>query len=195
MALVPELPGVRAGAGTPAGVQAGRVLAVGVVASVMVALFMTLQGHAGADELRPGAGQDTVFGDDGEKFGSWPGTKDHVYTNGWLRRFFDTVVHKQGNAGELLLIIVVYSLLNFVVQTLIQPRFVGDSVGLSMTVTFIALLFWGWADVLGRLLQVRTGYHAGNQLHVVLDLAHPSVQVTEVEEGPKQLRVRLQRRE
>ena len=45
-----------------------------------------------------------------------------------------------------------------------------------------------------ELLQVRTGYHAGNQLHVVLDLAHPSVQVTEVEEGPKQLRVRLQRR-
>ena len=30
-----------------------------------------------------------VFGDDGEKFGSWPGTKEHVYENGWLRRFFD----------------------------------------------------------------------------------------------------------
>jgi alpha-amylase len=28
-----------------------------------------------------------VFGDDGEKFGSWPGTHGHVYTNGWLRRF------------------------------------------------------------------------------------------------------------
>ena len=33
-----------------------------------------------------------VFGDDGEKFGSWPGTKEHVYTNGWLRRFFDALV-------------------------------------------------------------------------------------------------------
>lgn len=29
-----------------------------------------------------------VFADDGEKFGSWPGTYDHVYTNGWLDRFF-----------------------------------------------------------------------------------------------------------
>jgi alpha-amylase len=29
------------------------------------------------------------FGDDGEKFGSWPGTQEHVYQNGWLRRFFD----------------------------------------------------------------------------------------------------------
>jgi 4-alpha-glucanotransferase len=33
-----------------------------------------------------------VFGDDGEKFGSWPGTKQHVYENGWLRRFFDALV-------------------------------------------------------------------------------------------------------
>jgi hypothetical protein len=30
-----------------------------------------------------------VFADDGEKFGSWPKTFDHVYTNGWLRRFCD----------------------------------------------------------------------------------------------------------
>ena len=48
-----------------------------------------------------------------------------------------------------------YSVLNFVVQTLIQPRFVGDSVGLSMTVTFIALLFWGWVmGALGALLAI-----------------------------------------
>ena len=33
-----------------------------------------------------------VFGDDGEKFGSWPGTNEHVYTNGWLRRFLDALV-------------------------------------------------------------------------------------------------------
>ncbi|HSG72332.1 MAG TPA: alpha-amylase, partial [Planctomycetaceae bacterium] len=29
-----------------------------------------------------------VFGDDGEKFGSGPGTYQHVYENGWLDRFF-----------------------------------------------------------------------------------------------------------
>ncbi len=28
-----------------------------------------------------------VFGDDGEKFGTWPETKKHVYQDGWLRRF------------------------------------------------------------------------------------------------------------
>jgi predicted PurR-regulated permease PerM len=60
-----------------------------------------------------------------------------------------------GGWGELVAIVVVYSLLNFVVQTLIQPRFVGDSVGLSMTVTFIALLFWGWVmGALGALLAI-----------------------------------------
>ena len=30
-----------------------------------------------------------VFGDDGEKFGTWPETKQHVYHDGWLRHFFD----------------------------------------------------------------------------------------------------------
>lgn len=29
-----------------------------------------------------------VFGDDGEKFGTWPETKKHVYDDGWLERFF-----------------------------------------------------------------------------------------------------------
>ena len=60
-----------------------------------------------------------------------------------------------GGWGELIAIVVIYSLLNFVVQTLIQPRFVGDSVGLSMTVTFVALLFWGWVmGALGALLAI-----------------------------------------
>ncbi|TFV85621.1 AI-2E family transporter [Blastococcus sp. CT_GayMR16] len=60
-----------------------------------------------------------------------------------------------GGWGELIAVVVVYALLNFVVQTLIQPRFVGDSVGLSMTVTFCALLFWGWVmGALGALLAI-----------------------------------------
>ena len=60
-----------------------------------------------------------------------------------------------GGWGEFIAIVVVYSLLNFVIQTLIQPRFVGDSVGLSMTVTVLALLFWGWVlGALGALLAI-----------------------------------------
>jgi AI-2 transport protein TqsA len=54
-----------------------------------------------------------------------------------------------GGWGEFIVIVVIYSLLNFVVQTLIQPRFVGDSVGLSVTVTFLVLFIWTW--LIGRI--------------------------------------------
>jgi hypothetical protein len=47
-----------------------------------------------ADYLRElrGAGHGlAIFADDGEKFGGWPGTKDWVYTRGWLDRFMITI--------------------------------------------------------------------------------------------------------
>lgn len=54
-----------------------------------------------------------------------------------------------------LAVIIVYCALNAVVQSLIQPRFVGNSVGLSATVTFLALLFWAWVlGPLGALLAI-----------------------------------------
>jgi alpha-amylase len=37
-------------------------------------------------------GATVVFADDGEKFGSWPQTFDHVYRHGWLRRFCDMIL-------------------------------------------------------------------------------------------------------
>lgn len=40
-------------------------------------------------ESSPGAV--LTFGDDGEKFGTWPDTQTHVYADGWLRRFFDAL--------------------------------------------------------------------------------------------------------
>ncbi len=43
----------------------------------------------GIAESRPGAV--VAFGDDGEKFGTWPGTKAHVYDNRWLAQFFDAL--------------------------------------------------------------------------------------------------------
>lgn len=49
----------------------------------------------------------------------------------------------------MVIVIAVYCALNFVVQSLIQPYFVGDAVGLSATMTFLALIFWAW--VLGPL--------------------------------------------
>jgi hypothetical protein len=40
-------------------------------------------------------GSVVVFGDDGEKFGTWPETKKHVYDDGWLRQFFGALVANQ----------------------------------------------------------------------------------------------------
>lgn len=37
-----------------------------------------------------------VFGDDGEKFGTWPDTKQHVYDDGWLRQFFGLLTENAG---------------------------------------------------------------------------------------------------
>ncbi|MCL1840679.1 MAG: AI-2E family transporter [Propionibacteriaceae bacterium] len=48
-----------------------------------------------------------------------------------------------------LVVVIVYCVLNFVVQTIIQPRVAGESVGLSVTVSFVSLLLWGF--VLGPL--------------------------------------------
>jgi uncharacterized protein (TIGR02266 family) len=44
-----------------------------------------------------------------------------------------------------------------------------------------------------EVLQVRTGLHAGDELHIVLDLAGPKVTVTGVEEGENRLRIHLQK--
>ena len=36
-----------------------------------------------------------AFGDDGEKFGTWPESKKHVYEDGWLVRFFELLTEHQ----------------------------------------------------------------------------------------------------
>jgi AI-2 transport protein TqsA len=60
-----------------------------------------------------------------------------------------------GGWQMLLLVVVVYCVLNVVIQSLIQPRYTGASVGLSATVTFVALLFWAWVlGPLGALLAI-----------------------------------------
>jgi AI-2 transport protein TqsA len=47
------------------------------------------------------------------------------------------------------LVVLVYCVANFVIQSIIQPAVVGDAVGLSVTVTFLSLIAWTW--VLGPL--------------------------------------------
>lgn len=49
-----------------------------------------------------------------------------------------------GGFGPMVTVIVLYSTVNVVIQSIIQPKFVGDAVGLSVTLTFLSLVFWSW---------------------------------------------------
>lgn len=52
-------------------------------------------------------------------------------------------------------VVVAYCVLNFVIQSIIMPRYTGQAVGITATLTFFSLLFWAWAlGVLGALLAV-----------------------------------------
>lgn len=43
-------------------------------------------------KLRSRGVEVATYGDDGEKFGMWPGTRKWVLEEGWLRRFFETMI-------------------------------------------------------------------------------------------------------
>jgi AI-2 transport protein TqsA len=60
-----------------------------------------------------------------------------------------------GGVGTMLAVIAAYSVINVVIQSVIQPKVVGDAVGLSVTLTFVSLIFWAWVlGPLGALLAI-----------------------------------------
>jgi len=61
----------------------------------------------------------------------------------------------EGDVATMVWVVVTYSVINFTLQSLIQPKFVGDAVGLSPTVTFVSLVFWAFVvGPLGAILAV-----------------------------------------
>lgn len=47
-----------------------------------------------------------------------------------------------GGPMQALAVLIVYCALNFVIQVLVQPKFTGESVGVTPVVSFFSLLFW-----------------------------------------------------
>ena len=43
---------------------------------------------------------------------------------------------------EALIVVIAYCVLNFVIQSVIQPKFTGDAVGITPVVSFVSLLLW-----------------------------------------------------
>jgi predicted PurR-regulated permease PerM len=61
----------------------------------------------------------------------------------------------EGGPSLMIAVIAVYCVLNVVIQTVIQPKVVGDAVGLSTTLSFVSLVFWAWViGPLGALLAI-----------------------------------------
>jgi alpha-amylase len=74
----------------------GRLLKVFPISEALRYTIPFREPHAtyeflrGLAERRPGS--TVVFADDGEKFGTWPKTYDHVYRQGWLKHFCDMLL-------------------------------------------------------------------------------------------------------
>ena len=61
----------------------------------------------------------------------------------------------EGGPSLALTVLAVYVVLNVVIQTVIQPRFVGDAVGLTSAGAFLSLIFWSFVlGPLGALLAI-----------------------------------------
>ncbi|HEU5044529.1 MAG TPA: AI-2E family transporter [Nocardioidaceae bacterium] len=61
----------------------------------------------------------------------------------------------EGGPGLALAVVAVYIIINFIMQSLIQPRIVGGAVGLSPTLTMLSLVFWAFTlGALGALMAV-----------------------------------------
>jgi predicted PurR-regulated permease PerM len=61
----------------------------------------------------------------------------------------------EGGPKTMILVIVAYIAINVVIQSFIQPKFLGDAVGLSTTATFLSLIIWAWVlGPLGALLAI-----------------------------------------
>jgi predicted PurR-regulated permease PerM len=61
----------------------------------------------------------------------------------------------EGGVVRMIWVVVVYSVVNMVVQSFIQPKVVGNVVRLSATLTFLSLVFWAFVlGPLGALLAV-----------------------------------------
>ena len=61
----------------------------------------------------------------------------------------------EGGPKLMFLVIALYCVVNFVIQSVIQPKIVGDAVGLSASMSFLSLVFWAWVlGPLGALLAI-----------------------------------------
>jgi predicted PurR-regulated permease PerM len=91
-----------------------------------------------------------------------------------------------GGPGLMIAVIITYSVINFLIQSIIQPRVVGDTVGLTALFTFMSLVFWTWLigplgallavplTLLARALLIETNPRLGWALPLIAGKAEPT---------------------
>lgn len=90
-------------------------------------------------------------------WGLWAFITNYIPNIGFVLGVIPPMIMGLADSGwqTMVWVMVLYSVINVLIQTFIQPKFTGDVVGLSPTVTFISLVLWtsvvGW---LGSLLAV-----------------------------------------
>ena len=61
----------------------------------------------------------------------------------------------EGGPRLMIIVIVAYSVINFIIQSVIQPKVMADAVNLSLTLTFLSLVFWSFViGPIGAMLAV-----------------------------------------
>jgi predicted PurR-regulated permease PerM len=61
----------------------------------------------------------------------------------------------QFGVPEMLIVVVLYIVINFVVDNVIKPRFIEEGVNISVLMTFLSLILWGWVlGPIGAILAV-----------------------------------------
>ncbi len=98
-----------------------------------------------------------------------------------------------GGPGKAIAVVAVYTVINVVVQTIIQPRFTGDAVGISAFIAFVSLIFWATIlGTLGALLAIPATLFVKS---VLLDNSVPASWVNAlVTSSPKKDRPQVRRR-
>ena len=60
-----------------------------------------------------------------------------------------------GGVSTMVWVIVIYCVANFLIQTILQPKFTGDAVGINGSTAFLSLMFWAYVfGALGALLAI-----------------------------------------